>query len=367
MSSILDFYRYTAMTRALKQDWEDYADNVICKLGLLSLESHQPIVIVMSGASGSGKSTLARRLQEGFGAEAVVASADHYFINEKGEYEFKPKNLGKAHDQCKDRTRKYLAAGKSFVIVDNTSTTLKEVDTYQKIATEAGALMVVVSFELPPEMSTLQASLILADRNAHSVPPSHCKAMLERHAYMDFDDRYLHVIHVQTEFTPKELRESQEVYDSLPEPTRTVQPARCCLDAQVRGFPWGMLKAMIDESQTQGLTGHGLESPQHLGLTMGFNMADAAKFARYFVETPIKITCDVSVVDTDCYGNTVQASNVSAIGISKSASQAAIEFLNELVQRPLHVTTGVKNRPPFDAAAVHKSLDLPLATLELLD
>ena len=64
-------------------------------------------LIIMRGIQGSGKSTFANNLKsiiDGFGiSEAIITSADNYFINKDGSYVFNGKLLGKAHKQCQKR------------------------------------------------------------------------------------------------------------------------------------------------------------------------------------------------------------------------------------------------------------------------
>lgn len=75
-------------------------------------------VIIMRGVPGSGKSTWAANLAIKY--DAVICSADHFFVNEKGEYKWDPKKLDAAHEACKRKAEKMLASGKS-VVIDNTN------------------------------------------------------------------------------------------------------------------------------------------------------------------------------------------------------------------------------------------------------
>lgn len=59
--------------------------------------------VILRGPSGSGKSTLAKRIIEDalkkYGKELdfVVLSSDDFFLDERGEYKFSVRLLGKAH------------------------------------------------------------------------------------------------------------------------------------------------------------------------------------------------------------------------------------------------------------------------------
>ena len=99
-------------------------------------ESNRPTLILIRGIPGSGKSTLAALLKYMAGLDQI--EADHYFIDSEGNYNFNPSELGKAHEYCQHHCRIALNSG-SDIIVSNTSTTEKEVQTYKDIAAECGA------------------------------------------------------------------------------------------------------------------------------------------------------------------------------------------------------------------------------------
>ncbi len=143
-------------------------------------------LFLMQGNSGSGKSTLARIIATGCGA--IVASADSYFEDEAGVYRFDPTKLGAAHAKCQEVTAAALAAGRD-VVVDNTSCTLKEVDTYSVIALGAGATFHPVTIAPPPPDTPQFWAWVsaCAARNEHGVPA----AVIERqarnlHSYLKF-------------------------------------------------------------------------------------------------------------------------------------------------------------------------------------
>lgn len=120
---------------------------------------------LIRGVSGSGKSTFAKELSVALGVNYY--EADSFFI-QNGEYKFDASKLGLAHSICQSRAIYELGNSRS-VIISNTSTTEKEVETYAKIAEECGAKFV---------------SIIVENRhggtNVHNVPPEKIEQMRKR-------------------------------------------------------------------------------------------------------------------------------------------------------------------------------------------
>jgi len=125
-------------------------------------------IVVMRGVPGSGKSHEVRRLSvenELRQVDVLVFSAD-FFFERSGVYRFDPKLLGRAHSEC---LRGFTTALTSppehrdeLLIVDNTNTTLREMNTYVKLAQAYG-----VSFEI---RTILTDPALAAVRNSHGVP-----------------------------------------------------------------------------------------------------------------------------------------------------------------------------------------------------
>ena len=118
---------------------------------------------LIRGLPGSGKSTLASELKQQ-GVVDVVLEADDSFQTNDG-YVFDPSMLKWAHYSCQHNTKLFLSDGYS-VAVSNTSTTEKEVETYQKIAKDFGVRFI---------------SLIVENRhegvNSHGVPEEKLRQM----------------------------------------------------------------------------------------------------------------------------------------------------------------------------------------------
>jgi len=125
-----------------------------------------PTLYLIRGLPGAGKTSLARSLSN---ATRYYYEADQFFVDgDTGEYLFDPSKLHAAHSWCQKMARRELEAGFDCV-VSNTSTTELEVETYAKIAEEAGAKFV---------------SIIVENRhggtNIHNVPPEKIEQMRKR-------------------------------------------------------------------------------------------------------------------------------------------------------------------------------------------
>jgi predicted kinase len=99
-------------------------------------------LFILQGAPGSGKSTLARRLLD-LVPNLVVASADDYFVNEKGQYVFDATLLSKAHGDCRLVARGGLVRGSS-VVVDNTNIFARHAAPYVEMAAARGIPIVYI-------------------------------------------------------------------------------------------------------------------------------------------------------------------------------------------------------------------------------
>lgn len=90
-------------------------------------------LIILRGCSGSGKSFFANYLADL--AEAEVCSADSFFEDENGNYNFDASKLFQAHRQClKDVEDSMKYDQLSPIIVANTNTREKEIKPYIELA-----------------------------------------------------------------------------------------------------------------------------------------------------------------------------------------------------------------------------------------
>lgn len=122
----------------------------------------------MRGISGSGKSTYTRDHLPG----AYVCSADFFFLDKNGVYQFDRNKLGEAHRWCYRSFLNALSDKHDLVVVDNTNTQLFEFYGYAQAAWAHDYTVEAVRMDTPVE--------IAAARNLHGVPAAGVKAMQDR-------------------------------------------------------------------------------------------------------------------------------------------------------------------------------------------
>lgn len=100
-----------------------------------SLNEVQGELILLRGLPGSGKSTLAKIiLQLRNTDDPEVLSADDFFENKEGDYNFDPSKLKEAHNYCQFRCSERMRQQKAKIVVANTFTQEWEMDEYFKMA-----------------------------------------------------------------------------------------------------------------------------------------------------------------------------------------------------------------------------------------
>lgn len=115
-------------------------------------------VIIMRGIPGSGKSTFVRQNY----SHATVCSADHYFVDGEGNYEFDIDLIGEAHQYCRDQFEEALAYGDQLIVVDNTNLSMRAMSFYIEEAMEKQYEVFFVHMVTPVE--------IAVERQTHDVP-----------------------------------------------------------------------------------------------------------------------------------------------------------------------------------------------------
>jgi predicted kinase len=126
-------------------------------------------VIILRGISGSGKSTFI----ENFFPGAVICSADHFFLDNQGNYNFDHTKLGQAHSQCQYKFSRALDEGVSQVVVDNTNTKTSEMRPYINMANEHdGYDILIIRLDVEPDVAI--------KRNVHGVPAEVIQNMYDR-------------------------------------------------------------------------------------------------------------------------------------------------------------------------------------------
>jgi predicted kinase len=119
------------------------------------------ILYIVRGLSGSGKTTLANELSP------VVYSADDWFTDGDGVYEFDPAELANAHAECFSSVEFDMEVDVPKIAVANTFSQSWEAEPYFKLAKKYGYSPFVIECQNSFE-------------NVHEVPQETIDAMRER-------------------------------------------------------------------------------------------------------------------------------------------------------------------------------------------
>ena len=122
------------------------------------------ILYLFRGIPGCGKSSLAQALNI-----KAVCCADDYFVLPNGKYVWKAEKIGKAHEWCQRKCRRFMKKQAEHIAVTNTFTTERELQPYMKLAQNFNYK--VFSIIVENRMST---------KNIHSVPDETIQKMISR-------------------------------------------------------------------------------------------------------------------------------------------------------------------------------------------
>jgi len=118
----------------------------------------QKTILILRSVSHAGKTTLSNLICQQVGN--VVVSADDYYYDEDGNYNFDASKLGKAHDHCKKMFMLFLnEPSVNTIVVANTNTKPEEFEFYENEGKKAGAMIIFLVIERRHD-----------NINSHSVP-----------------------------------------------------------------------------------------------------------------------------------------------------------------------------------------------------
>jgi predicted kinase len=140
--------------------------------------------IILRGGSGAGKSTWIRKNIPS--EESTIFSADSFFTEGDGTYNFDPAKLKEAHRTCLlgfiDRCRFIHKSGDhkagtglipyETLVVDNTNSRLSEFIPYAEVASAYGLEVLIVTFIYDP--------VAAFKRNTHGTPLTKCMEQHQR-------------------------------------------------------------------------------------------------------------------------------------------------------------------------------------------
>lgn len=119
-----------------------------------------------------GKSTIAQALLKStsYGERSTYCSADDYFVDLNGNYNFSREKLGKAHAECQAKFRNAILNECEVIVVDNTNVRRRDFAFYVHAAREAGYKL----YEITVGSLDVEVSYT---RNAHNVPLESIESM----------------------------------------------------------------------------------------------------------------------------------------------------------------------------------------------
>lgn len=121
------------------------------------------ILIIVRGIPGSGKTSFAELL----GTKAIC-SADDY-VTRNGVYKWSPETIGKSHDWCQRKCRRFMKKQAERIVVANTSTTERELKPYYDLARQFGYRVYSIIVENRHD-----------GKNIHNVPDDTLEKMANR-------------------------------------------------------------------------------------------------------------------------------------------------------------------------------------------
>jgi predicted kinase len=123
----------------------------------------EKVLVIIRGIPGSGKTSFAKLISK------AICSADDYYMDRNGNYNWSPDTIVKAHKWCQKKCDMFLKKGITPVIVANTSTTKKELKPYYAIAEKYGYKVFSVIVENRHD-----------GKNIHGVPEETIKRMTDK-------------------------------------------------------------------------------------------------------------------------------------------------------------------------------------------
>jgi predicted kinase len=143
-----------------------------------NMKPEEKRVIIMRGLAGSGKSTYVKNNYP----NAAVCSADNFFYDEEGNYNYDRFKIGEAHSQCQIEFAMLVRAGQPEIVVDNTNSQQWEYRIYEVLAKLDGYDVKIVEKSCNNENTLIR----FIRRGLHGVPRKNVEDMWSR---WETDDR----------------------------------------------------------------------------------------------------------------------------------------------------------------------------------
>ncbi|MFA5945607.1 MAG: AAA family ATPase [Patescibacteria group bacterium] len=112
---------------------------------------------ILRGIQGAGKSTYAKAVPD-----ALICSADDFFLQPDGTYAYDRSKIQEAHAFCFNKCHEALHQGDSPVIIDNMNAEAWEISPYVMLGQALGYTVEILNFHCEVSVGAM--------RNVHSVP-----------------------------------------------------------------------------------------------------------------------------------------------------------------------------------------------------
>ena len=136
-------------------------------------------LFILQGLPGAGKSTLAKELA---GSNGEIFSADDFFIDEKGNYNYKEDSIFLAHFWNNQRIRYAIHRKTPIIVIDNTSVSFEDLQRLKPVMLEAKDAGYNIEIKRPTTPWAYNVDE-LAKKNTHNVPKERIQERLDNFAF----------------------------------------------------------------------------------------------------------------------------------------------------------------------------------------
>lgn len=149
--------------------------------------------VILSGISGSGKSTLAKNMLEVHVMSGrdkhtcTICTADDFFVDAKGNYNWDGSKLGQAHAECFSKYLAALARGDELVICANTNLDVESISPYMLAAAAYGIEAEIITVDCDAELA--------ARRNLHGLDERAIRRQVGKMSRRTLPGHWKHRVH----------------------------------------------------------------------------------------------------------------------------------------------------------------------------
>lgn len=168
-------------------------NNLDSRFHFMQSDMNHRNIIIMRGLPGCGKST---RVKEFTSDEKIICSADKFFEDEKGNYNFDFEKLGLSHNYCRKKAKLLMQRQVPLVVIDNTNIIKRDLIPYVEMAVHfqyriqieepkskiwLEDILPYLPYNQKDDKHLEKMSIILAKKNIHGVPALSIMKMIRRY------------------------------------------------------------------------------------------------------------------------------------------------------------------------------------------